>query len=265
MVNTHVPVSYSHRTTQYAQQRLVRDLCDLTDALFSFRTTWNRLWASIHLLHQNRENTLKPARSISWLAQPTLVHLLKSGTHHLAELVTHFLAPVHINMLKAQCVMSGNFTNTLHGAWWAPNLPIYNMTASIWVEHNPNSTNPWCSSHTHPFSTNSVLHLSCKNSQENMSASPCSSNVMFFHLLMLLCACTNLNVMIEIFLKTLSFSEHLKQTALVRPPSTSWTTSKRNCVILNWTCWSPQPSTSHKNFLQNRIPSSWPATTPQLR
>ena len=54
----HVPVSYSLRTTQYAQQRLVRDLCDLTVAVFAFRTTWNRLWASIHLLHQNRENTL---------------------------------------------------------------------------------------------------------------------------------------------------------------------------------------------------------------
>ena len=162
---------------------------------------------------------LVPARSTSWLAQTTLVHLLKSGTHHLAELVTHFLAPVHINMLKAQYVMSGNFPNTLYGTWWEPNLPTYKITASIWAEHNPNSTNPWCSSHTHPFLTNSVLHLSCKNSQENMSASPCSSNVMFFHLLMLLCACTNLNVMIEIFLKTLSFSEHLEHTALVWPPS----------------------------------------------
>ena len=126
------------------------------------------------------------------------------------------------------------------------NLPTYNITAVIWAEHNPNSTNPGCFCHTHLCWSNlSFLHLSCKNSQENMSASPCSSNVMFFHLLMLLCACTNLNVMIEILQKTLSFSEHLKQTALVRPPSTSWTTSKRNCVILNWTCWLPQPSTSH--------------------
>ena len=109
---------------------------------------------------------------------------------------------------KPNMFMSGNFTNTLHGAWWEPNLPTYKKTASIWAEHNPNSTNPWCSSHTHPFLTSSFLHLSCKNSQENMSASPCSSNEMFFHLLMLLCACTNLDVMIEILLKTLSFSEH---------------------------------------------------------
>ena len=168
MVNTHVPVSYSHRTTQYAQQRLVRDLCDLTDAFFSLKTTWNRLW-SIN----------RPLASKSW--------------KHPYACTLHFLIGTTHTGPSAQI--------------WHPDF----FSASIWAEHNPNFTNPWCCAHTPSRLNKSFLYLSCKNSQENMSASPCSSNVMFFHLLMILCACTNLNVMIEILLKTLSFSGHLKQ------------------------------------------------------
>ena len=43
------------------------------------------------------------------------------------------------------------------------------------------------------------LIFSCKSSQANLSTSPSTSSVMIFHLLMLHCACMNLNVLGEVF------------------------------------------------------------------
>ena len=176
---------------------------------------------TIHLLHQHRENTLSTCTlHTSRLAQPHRSICSNLAPTTLPNLLLTFSLLCTWTCWKPNTSCLATSSNTLHGSWWEPNLPTYNITASIWAEHNPNSTYPWCSSHTHLCWSNlSFLLLSCKNSQENMSASSCSSNVMFFHLLMLLCACTNLNVMIEILLKKFSVSKHLKQTALVWPPS----------------------------------------------
>ena len=60
-------------------------------------------------------------------------------------------------------------------------------------------------------------------------------------------ACTQTLMCLARFLlqRPYPFFQQLKHMALVRPPSTSWTTSKKSCVVLNVICWLLHLSTSH--------------------
>ena len=198
----------------------LRDSCDLTDALCSLRTTWNRLWASIHLLHQHRESTFSTC---------TLHFLI--GTHWsicsnlapttLPNLLLTFSLLCTWTCWKPNTSCLATSSNTLHGSWWEPNLPTYNITASIWAEHNPNSTYPWCSSHTQSLLIKSFFPALV---MQEIHKKTCPHHRVRQTWCSYICWCffapaTNLNVMIEILLKKFSFSKHLKQTALVWPPS----------------------------------------------
>ena len=103
------------------------------------------------------------------------------------------------------------------------------------------------------------LYFACQSSQAKPSASHTTSSVMFFHLLMPVCVCTNLDVPVEVFPRgLLTFSQQLLHTALVLPPYREAALSRHMFVP-------PTFDITLTSILQNHIPPSWLDTNAQVR
>ena len=102
------------------------------------------------------------------------------------------------------------------------------------------TSDPRCFFPVPPSGPKALLDISWRYSQANLSISPSTLRIIYFHLLAIFCACTHLKVLGVLSLtlpRDSSFlSEPYKLIAFVRPPSRSRWTSKRSCVVWNCKC-----------------------------